>query len=75
MVQPVSCTFGYSLYYFSSNGYSLQIKRYQSALPLIFCIILISLMTFDFYISAKNPNTGIGVTEEIKDSHLSNLKL
>lgn len=33
----------------------------------IACIILISLMAFDFYYSSKYPNVGEGVTQEITD--------
>ena len=36
----------------------------------IVCIILISLMAFDFYYSGKYPNIGEGVTQEITDSKL-----
>ena len=41
-------------------------------LKIIICIILVSLIVFDFYYSTKYPNTGEGVTSEIKESKLEN---
>lgn len=36
----------------------------------ILCIVLVSLIAFDFYYSGKHPNTGEGVTNEITESKL-----
>jgi len=40
----------------------------------IICIILVSLIVCDFYFSGKKPNTGDGVTTEIKESKLDKIK-
>lgn len=40
----------------------------------IICIILVSLITCDFYFSGKKPNAGEGVTSEIKDSKIDKIK-
>lgn len=37
-------------------------------------IVLVLIISFDFYISGKIPNTGSGVTNEIKESKLSKYK-
>ena len=38
------------------------------------CLILVCLIACDFYISGKKPNTGDGVTTEIKDSKIDKIK-
>ncbi|MCM1052774.1 MAG: DUF975 family protein [Ruminococcus sp.] len=44
-------------------------------IKIIICIILTLLMTADFYYSSINPNTGTGITSEIENSKLDNLKI
>ncbi len=38
------------------------------------CILLVGIITFDFYLSGKKPNSGEGVTSEITDSKLDKQK-
>lgn len=38
------------------------------------CLILVCLIACDFYVSGKKPNTGDGVTTEIKDSKIDKIK-
>ena len=46
------------------------LDKVNKKIKIILCIILVSLMVFDFYYSGKYPNTGEGVTENITDSKL-----
>ena len=46
------------------------LERINKKIKIVLCIILVSLMAFDFYISSDNPNTGEGVTNEITESKL-----
>ena len=46
------------------------LDKVNKKIKIILCIVLVSLMVFDFYYSGKYPNTGEGVTENITDSKL-----
>ena len=46
------------------------LDKVSKKLKIIVCIILVSLIAFDFYYSSKYPNTGEGVTNEITESKL-----
>lgn len=46
------------------------LDKVNKKIKIILCIILVSLIAFDFYYSGKNPNTGEGVTNEITESKL-----
>lgn len=46
------------------------LDKVSKKLKIILCIILVSLFVFDFYYSSKYPNTGEGVTTEIKESKI-----
>ena len=44
------------------------LDKVSKKLKIIVCIILVSLIVFDFYYSSKYPNTGEGITNEITES-------
>ena len=46
------------------------LDKVSKKLKIITCIILVSIMVFDFWYSGKYPNTGEGVTNEITESKL-----
>lgn len=46
------------------------LDKVSKKLKIIVCIILVSLIAFDFYYSSKYPNTGEGVTNGITESKL-----
>ena len=46
------------------------LDKVEKKIKIIACIILVSLIAFDFYYSSKYPNTGEGVTNEITESKL-----
>lgn len=46
------------------------LDKVSKKLKVIICIILVSLIAFDFYYSSKYPNTGEGITTEVTESKL-----
>ena len=47
------------------------LDKISKKIKIILCIVLVSLIAFDFYYSSYHPNTGLGVTNEITESKLN----
>ena len=46
------------------------LDKVNKKVKIICCVILVSLIAVDFYVSSSNPNTGEGVTNEITESKI-----
>ena len=49
------------------------LDKVSKKIKIILCITLVALIACDFYFSGKNPNTGEGVTSEIKESKIEEI--
>ena len=47
------------------------LDKVNKKLKIIVCVLLISLIAYDFYYSSYYPNTGLGISSEIKESKLN----
>lgn len=63
-------TGGVIITYFVAPILANLLDKVNKKIKVILCIILVSLIAFDFYYSGKYPNTGEGVTNEITESKL-----
>ena len=64
-------TGGIVITYFVAPILANFLDRINKKVKIILCIILVSLMVIDFYVSGDNPNTGEGITSEITESKLN----
>ena len=63
-------TGGIVVTYFIAPILANLLDKISKKIKIILCIILVSLIAFDFYYSGKHPNMGEGVTNEITESKL-----
>ncbi len=64
-------TGGLIITYFAAPILTKFLDKIPQKIKIIICIILVSLIAFDFYYSSVFPNTGTGITNEIKESKIN----